>query len=74
MIHIQSRIQLGETPSAPGDEMRATAEEVAAALSEEEGRTVTVQEVRRIEFIAMRKLRRTLALMGLTSKNLLPED
>ncbi len=34
-----------------------TIEEVAALLSEEEGRAVTVAEVRRIESIAMRKLR-----------------
>ena len=51
----------------------ATEEEVAAALSEEEGRPVTVQEVRRIEFLALRKLRRMLQARGLTPGNLLPE-
>lgn len=52
----------------------ATEEEIAAALSEEEGRTVTVQEVRRIEHQAMRKLRLALQVRGHTSANLLPED
>lgn len=51
----------------------ATEEEVAAALSELEGRPVTTLEVRRIEFQALRKLRRMLAARGLTAKNLLPE-
>lgn len=57
----------------PGDDLNATAEEIAAALSEEEGRPVTVHEVRRIEVTALRKLRRALQARGHTSANLLPE-
>ena len=51
----------------------ATEEEVAAELSRVEGRAVSVEEVRRIEFMALRKLRRMLAARGLTAGNLLPE-
>lgn len=51
-----------------------TAEEVAAALSEEEGRPVSVEEVRRIEAGAIRKVRKILAALGLTPANLLPGD
>ncbi|MHB0973136.1 MAG: hypothetical protein ACYC0P_02695 [Thiobacillus sp.] len=51
----------------------ATEEEIAAALSAEEGRPVSVQEVRRIEWLALRKLRRILQARGLTPGNLLPE-
>lgn len=52
----------------------ATAEEVAEWLSVQEGRPVTVQEVRRLEAGAIRKVRKTLAAMGLTGANLLPEE
>lgn len=52
----------------------ATEEEIAAVLSEEEGRPVTVEDVRRIEHQAMRKLRQALQARGHTSANLLPED
>ncbi len=52
----------------------ATAEEVAERLSVQEGRAVSVEEVRRIEACAMRKVRKMLSSMGLTSANLLPED
>lgn len=69
---IQSRME--NTPGAPGDEVHATEDEVAAVLSKEEGRTVTVHEVRRIEFTALRKLRRLLQARGLRLANLLPED
>lgn len=51
----------------------ATEEEAAAELSRVEGRAVSVEEVRRIEFTALRKLRRMLADRGLTAGNLLPE-
>lgn len=56
------------------DVVHATEDEVAAVLSKEEGRTVTVHEVRRIEFTALRKLRRLLQARGLRLANLLPED
>lgn len=49
-----------------------TEEEIAAALSEEEGRPVSVGEVRRIEAIALRKLRRLLEARGLSPENLAP--
>lgn len=52
----------------------ATAEEVAAALSMEEGRPVSVEEIRRIEAGAMRKVRKILSALGLTPANLLPGD
>lgn len=52
----------------------ATAEEVAAALSMEEGRPVSVEEVRHIEAGALRKVRKILAALGLTLANLLPGD
>lgn len=74
MIHGTSYIETADTPTTRGDDVHATLEEVAAALSEEEGRTITAQEVRAIEFMALRKLRRMLAAMGLTSMNMLPGD
>ena len=49
-----------------------TIEEVAAWLSEIEGRAVTVLEVRRIEGQALRKLRRALLGRGLALDDLLP--
>ena len=52
----------------------ATVEEVAERLSAQEGRPVSVEEVRCIEAGAFRKLRKMLAAMGLTSANLLPGD
>lgn len=72
MIHGTSYIETADTPTTRGDEVHATLEEVAAALSEEEGHTVTAQEVRRIEFMALRKLRRILQARGLSLRNLLP--
>lgn len=47
-----------------------TEEEVAVALSVEEGREVTVREIRRIEAKAMRKLRQVMRLRGLTFDDL----
>lgn len=52
----------------------ATPEEVAAELSRIEGRPVSVEEVRRIEAAAVRKLRKIFTSRGLTLANLLPED
>lgn len=51
----------------------ATTEEVAAELSRIEGRPVTVEEVRRIEVAAVRKLRKIFTSRGLTIANLLPD-
>lgn len=51
----------------------ATPEEVAAELSRIEGRPVSVEEVRRIEVAAVRKLREIFRSRGLTPANLLPE-
>ena len=50
-----------------------TCEEVAAWLSDIEGRTVTVLEVRRIESQALRKLRSAIVRRGLRLDDLLPE-
>lgn len=52
----------------------ATVEEVAERLSAQEGRQVSVGEVRRIEAGAMRKLRKMLPALGLTPANLLPDN
>ena len=52
----------------------ATVEEVAERLSVQEGRPVSVDEVRRIEVGAMRKLHKMLSALGLTPANLLPEN
>lgn len=49
-----------------------TIEEVAAAMSQEEGHPVTVLEVRRLECQALRKLRRELERRGLTPEVLIP--
>lgn len=51
----------------------ATEDEVAAWLSAAEGRAVTVQEVRRIENQALRKLRRALHERGILVSDLLLE-
>lgn len=51
----------------------ATVEEVAAWLSAAEGRVVTVQEVRRIEFQALRKLRKVLYDRGYRAADLVSE-
>lgn len=45
-------------------------EEVAAVLSAEEGRLVPVREIRRIETMALLKLRRILRARGMTFDNL----
>ncbi|MHB1427182.1 MAG: hypothetical protein ACYC5U_02335 [Rhodocyclaceae bacterium] len=50
-----------------------THEEIAEMLSLQEGRPVSVQEVRRIEGMALMKLRRLMRERGLTGGNLLPE-
>lgn len=47
-----------------------TEEEVAAVLSAEEGRVVPVREIRRIETMALIKLRRMLRARGMTFDNL----
>ena len=49
-----------------------TSEEVAAWLSEIEGRTVTLLDVRRIEAQALRKLRSVLVRRGLRPDDLEP--
>lgn len=67
------RTVTADTPTAPGDAVHATIEEIAVVLSEEEGRVVTPEEVRRIEFQALRKLRQILRARGLTPDNLLPD-
>jgi hypothetical protein len=55
-------------PTTPYHDM--SEEEVAAVLSAEEGREVTVREIRRIEAKAMRKLRQVMRLRGLTFDSL----
>jgi hypothetical protein len=50
----------------------ATVEEVAATLSFQEGRKVTVNEVRALEYRAIMKLRRELIIRGLAAEDLLP--
>jgi DNA-directed RNA polymerase sigma subunit (sigma70/sigma32) len=55
-------------PTTPYHDM--SEEEVAAALTAEEGREVTVREIRRIEAKAMRKLRQVMRLRGLTFDSL----
>jgi DNA-directed RNA polymerase sigma subunit (sigma70/sigma32) len=55
-----------------GSLVAATVEEVAAWLSIAEGRTVSIQEVRRIEAQALRKLRQALGERGLSATDLLP--
>lgn len=50
----------------------ATVEEVAATLSFQEGRQVTVNEVRALEYRAIMKLRRELINRGLLAADLLP--
>jgi len=52
--------------------MAASVEQVAARLSAAEGRAVSVQEVRRIEAQALRKLRHELIRRGLSPAALLP--
>lgn len=47
-------------------------EEVASALSSEEGRKVSVQEIRKLEAMAFRKLRRVLQRRGLSAELLVP--
>lgn len=52
-----------------------TEEEVAARLSQEEGRRVTVQEVRAIIWRALPKIRQALELRGIESaEDLVPND
>lgn len=61
------------SPSKPEDSVYGmTPQEVADVLTIEEGRRVTVQEVLRIECIAMRKLRTACIRFGLTAANCLP--
>ena len=50
-----------------------TSEEVAAWLSEIEGRPVTLLDVRKIEAQALRKLRSVLVRRGLLPDDLLPK-
>lgn len=57
----------------PFEMVAATVEEVAAWLSISEGREVTIQEVRRIEALALRKVRQSLRERGLSAAELLPE-
>lgn len=52
----------------------ATADEVAEHLSFVEGRQVSIDEVRRIEVQALRKLRQALHRRGITLADLLPGD
>ena len=61
------------SPSKPEDSVYGmTPQEVADVLTIEEGRRVTVQEVLRIECIALRKLRTACICFGLTAANCLP--
>jgi hypothetical protein len=62
-----------DTRPKSGELIEATVEEVAAWLSATEGRAVSIQEVRRIEWMALRKVRRMLGERGVSPKNLLPE-
>lgn len=71
---MQPRTVDGSDSEQPVEVEAATVEEVAAELSKAEGRRVSVQEVRRIECQALRKLRRILQERRLTAKNLLPRD
>ncbi|WP_301101098.1 hypothetical protein [Propionivibrio sp.] len=50
-----------------------TAEEVAAWLSAQEGRTVTIVDVWKIEAQALRKLRAEFARRRMSSRDLLPD-
>jgi len=61
-----------EARHQPVEMTAATVEEVAAWLSAQEGRPVTIHEVRRIEVQALRKLRQMLQERGLTTGDLLP--
>lgn len=58
----------------PTDREGLTAEEVAAALSLDEGRPVTILEIRKIECQAMRKIRSALAKRGLRADDLFEPD
>lgn len=49
-------------------------EEIAQQLSEDEGKPVSVVEVRRLLFQGMRKLRSALIRRGLTCDNLLNDE
>ncbi|WP_417276400.1 hypothetical protein [Castellaniella sp.] len=51
----------------------ATDEEIAAWLSNQEGRPVTVAEVRRLVAGAMHRVRRELLMRGFTPDDLIPE-
>lgn len=57
--------------TATANQVAASVEEVAAWLSVAEGRPVTVQEVRRIETQALRKLRQVLHERGYAMADLL---
>lgn len=65
---IRSRCEEG------GEVDGATEEEIAAQLSQDEGRPVPVDEVGLIERQTWRKLRRILLARGRTVGNLLPEQ
>ncbi|WP_345798407.1 hypothetical protein [Castellaniella sp. MT123] len=51
----------------------ATDEEIAAWLSKQEGRPVTVAEVRRVVAGAMHRVRRELLMRGFTPDDLIPD-
>lgn len=55
---------------APYFDLAMTVEDVAAVLTVEEGRPVTVNEVRMLEMRALRKLRQALLARGRTFENL----
>jgi DNA-directed RNA polymerase sigma subunit (sigma70/sigma32) len=58
----------------PTDREGLTTEEVAAALSLDEGRPVTILENRKIECQALRKIRSALARRGLRADDLFEPD
>ena len=53
--------------------IEATEEDVAEALSDEEGREVSVIEVGRVTAQALRKLRQAFARRGLSHGDLMPD-
>lgn len=66
------RICTGDQAEGQSAELvAASVEEIAAWLSVAEGRVVTIHEVRRIEFEAMRKIRQALKERGITPADLL---
>lgn len=58
--------------TVPIEKPAASEEEVAAYLSESEGRPVSVLEIRRIEYQALRKMRKEIIRRGFSFETLSP--